>query len=59
MIDWSKVTCEEIVPEYDPPFVASIIRADAAEPEASFDNIVDAIFWLNQDDAGDAAKPTP
>jgi len=35
--------------EYDPDFVASILQADAASPEASFDNVVDMLDWLNRD----------
>jgi hypothetical protein len=35
--------------DYDPDFVASILKADAAEPEASFDNVVDMLDWLNRD----------
>jgi len=34
---------------YDPDFVASILQADAAPPEASFDNVVDMLDWLNRD----------
>jgi hypothetical protein len=37
------------VDEYDPDFVASILAADAAEPEASFDNVVDLLEWLDRD----------
>jgi hypothetical protein len=35
--------------EYDPDFVASILQADAAPPEASFNNVVDMLDWLNRD----------
>ena len=35
--------------EYDPDFVASILQADAAPPEASFSNVVDMLDWLNRD----------
>lgn len=35
--------------EYDPDFVAIILAADAAEPEASFDNVVDMLDWLDRD----------
>jgi hypothetical protein len=34
---------------YDPDFVASILQADAAAPEASFNNVVDMLDWLNRD----------
>jgi hypothetical protein len=35
--------------DYDPDFVASILAADASEPEASFDNVVDLLDWLNRE----------
>ena len=35
--------------EYDPEFVADILAADAAPPEASFDNVVDMLDWLNRE----------
>jgi hypothetical protein len=35
--------------EYNPDFVASILAADGAEPEACFDNVVDMLDWLNRD----------
>ena len=35
--------------EYDPDFVASILRADAEPPEARFNNVVDMLNWLNRD----------
>src|ERR1700730_14520020 len=35
--------------DYDPNFVASILQADAAAPEASFNNVVDMLDWLNRD----------
>jgi predicted kinase len=35
--------------EYDAAFVASIQQADAAPPEASFNNVVDMLDWLNRD----------
>lgn len=35
--------------DYDPGFVASILQADAAPPEASFNNVVDMLDWLNRD----------
>jgi hypothetical protein len=34
---------------YDADFVADILKADAAEPEASFDNVVDMLDWLNRE----------
>jgi hypothetical protein len=34
---------------YDPDLVTSILKADASEPEASFDNVVDMLDWLNRD----------
>ncbi len=33
---------------YSEEFVASILEADAADPEASFDNIIDLLEWLNR-----------
>jgi hypothetical protein len=35
--------------DYDPDFVASVLAADAAEPEASFNNVVDLLDWLDRD----------
>jgi len=35
--------------KYDPDFVASILQADAAPPEVSFNNVVDMLEWLNRD----------
>jgi len=35
--------------EYDAVFVESIIKADADSPEASFNNVVDMLDWLNRD----------
>jgi hypothetical protein len=35
--------------QYDPEFVAEILAADAADPEASFNNVVDMLDWLNRD----------
>jgi hypothetical protein len=35
--------------DYDPDFVASILQADSAPPEASFNNVVDMLDWLNRD----------
>ena len=37
------------VNDYDPEFVTSILQADAAAPEASFDNVVDMLDWLNRE----------
>ena len=37
------------VDECDPDFVASILQADAGSPEASFNNVVDMLDWLNRD----------
>ena len=37
------------VNDYDPEFVTSILQADAAAPEASFDTVVDMLDWLNRD----------
>jgi hypothetical protein len=34
--------------EYDPDFVASILQADTAPAEASFNNVVDMLDWLNR-----------
>jgi hypothetical protein len=35
--------------DYNPDFVASVLAADAAKPEASFDNVVDLLDWLDRD----------
>ena len=35
--------------EYDPAFVQSILQADAASPEASHNNVVDMLDWLNRE----------
>jgi hypothetical protein len=35
--------------EYDPDFVASILRADVEPPEGRFNNVVDMLNWLNRD----------
>lgn len=35
--------------EYDPEFVASLLRASESPPEATFDNIEDLLRWLNVD----------
>lgn len=35
--------------EYDPGLVTSLRRADAAPPEAQFNNVVDMLNWLNRD----------
>ena len=35
--------------DYDPDFVASILQADAAAPEASHNNVVDMLDWLNRE----------
>jgi hypothetical protein len=35
--------------EYDPGFVAHILRADAAPVETTFDNVVDMLDWLERD----------
>jgi len=35
--------------EYDPAFVAEILAADAAPNEATFDNVVDMLEWLERD----------
>src|SRR5438445_606119 len=34
-------------PAYDQNFVKSVLAADAAEPEARFNNVVDMLDWLN------------
>jgi hypothetical protein len=34
---------------YDAEFVKTIQAADAAEPEAGFNNVVDMLDWLNRD----------
>jgi|SRR6185437_5821356 len=35
--------------DYDPDFVASILQADASAPEATFNNVVDMLDWLNRE----------
>ena len=35
--------------EYDPAFVNRVLRADAAPVEATFDNVVDLLDWLERD----------
>jgi hypothetical protein len=35
--------------DYDPEFVASILQADTAAPEATFNNVVDMLDWLNRE----------
>jgi hypothetical protein len=35
--------------EYDPAFVARVLRVDAAPNEATFDNVVDLMDWLERD----------
>jgi hypothetical protein len=35
--------------EYSTELVASLLQADAEPPEASFDNVVDMLSWLNRD----------
>jgi hypothetical protein len=37
------------VGNYNSDFVAELLAADAAEPEATFDNVVDMLGWLNRD----------
>jgi hypothetical protein len=37
------------IDDYDPDFVASLLAADAVEPEASFNNVVDLLDWLDRD----------
>jgi hypothetical protein len=34
---------------YDPDFVANVLRADSGPVEASFDNVVDMLDWLERD----------
>jgi hypothetical protein len=35
--------------DYDPAFVESILQADAAPVEATFDNVTDMLDWLERD----------
>jgi hypothetical protein len=35
--------------DYDPRFVTEMLAADAAEPEATFNNVVDMLGWLNRE----------
>lgn len=35
--------------EYGADFVAEVLAADAAKPEAAFDNVVDMLGWLNRE----------
>jgi hypothetical protein len=37
------------VVEYDPQFVKEVLQADAGSPEASFNNVVDMLDWLNRE----------
>jgi hypothetical protein len=37
------------VTNYDSSFVSEMLAADAAEPEATFDNVVDMLDWLNRE----------
>ncbi|WP_298255834.1 hypothetical protein [Bradyrhizobium sp.] len=37
------------IAEYDPAFVQSILQADAEPPEASHNNVVDMLDWLNRE----------
>ncbi len=34
---------------YDDEFAANILKADAAAPEAEFNNVVDMLDWLNRE----------
>src|ERR1700685_2018780 len=34
--------------DYNADLVAEILRADAAQPETSFNNVVDMLDWLNR-----------
>lgn len=34
--------------DYDPTFVSDVLRADSRTPEASFDNVIDMLDWLNR-----------
>lgn len=36
------------IDEYDAEFVSTVLAADRAEPEATFDNVVDMLGWLNR-----------
>ena len=35
--------------DYDPDFVERVLKADAAPVEATFDNVVDMLDWLERD----------
>jgi hypothetical protein len=35
--------------QYDPVFVDSILKADAAPVVAKFDNVIDMLNWLDED----------
>jgi hypothetical protein len=35
--------------DYDTAFVESVLQADAAAPEANFNNVVDMLDWLNRE----------
>jgi hypothetical protein len=37
------------VADYDSSFVTEMLAADAAEPEATFNNVVDMLGWLNRE----------
>jgi hypothetical protein len=47
----SAVSCvvQATAPDYDQGFVNSVLAADAAKPDASFNNVVDILDWLNRD----------
>jgi hypothetical protein len=56
-VDWSNATSGATfggvyyagAEEYDPDFVASVLKADSEPPEAHFNNVVDMLNWLNRD----------
>lgn len=44
-----KVALWPTTPEYDQQFANTILAADAAAPEGSFDNVIDLMDWLDRD----------
>src|ERR1700693_3992555 len=49
IITYSNAGPASVAAEYNPDMVAEILRADAAQPEGSFNNVVDMLDWLNRD----------
>jgi hypothetical protein len=47
-LSFGVMTYTGLAQHYDPALVASILQADTAPPEASFNNVVDMLDWLNR-----------